>query len=85
MPLTLKEISSNNSFVEKLRPINYYAGKYISEYVTLGKKLRVDPNVIQEIVEKFTKAGDNSDLHKIKLSNGKEILVNDAGLLELES
>lgn len=85
MALSLKEISPNNSFVERKRPINYYAGTYIREYVTLGKKLKVDPNVIQEIVEKFTQAGDNSDIHKIRLSNGNEILVNDAGLAQVEA
>jgi len=85
MPLVLKEVSPNNSFVERKRPLNYYLGQFIREYVVFGKKLRVDPNLIQEIVEKFTKAGDNTDLHKVKLSNGNEILVNDAGLSELES
>jgi len=82
--MALKTIDADKNFNEKLRPINYYVGSYIREYVASGKKLKVNPDIIIEIVEKFTKAGDNTtDLHKVRLSNGSEFYVDDAGLTQL--
>jgi hypothetical protein len=83
--MALKVIDADKNFNERLRPINYYVGSYIREYVASGKKLRVNPDTIIEIVEKFTKAGDNTtDLHKVRLTGGSEFYVNDDGLNQLD-
>ena len=83
--MALKTIDADKNYVIKERPKNYYLGSFIREYVSSGRKLQLDPSVIIEIVEKFTKAGDGSDLHKVRFHSNVEVFLNDSGLSTLTS
>lgn len=81
--MALKTIDADKNYVIREMPMNYYMSQYIRQYVVSGKKLRVNADIIIEIVEKFTKAGDNTDLHRVRLTNNTEFYVDDAGLSQL--
>jgi hypothetical protein len=80
--MALKVIDADKNFRPIREIIKPELPQYIIYYVASGKKLRLDPTFIIEIVEKFTKAGDQ-DLHKVRLQGNVEVFLNDAGLSDL--
>ena len=83
--MALNPVSKENIKIRepRLLPNETLIGGYIRTYVIKSSSvdMKINPAVINEIVEKFT-YDEGDPIHKIIFTNGKEMLVNDAGLVE---
>jgi len=85
--MPLKTIDAVETRKERLiiLPNQSFIGQQIRQYVYVvgDKKIRINSDVILEIVEKYTTDQNGNDVHKIKMNGNGEIFVDDSGLAKI--